>query len=49
MKGLFTLRALTIDQIMEIINLAIKFKNGLVKKYPGQKMVNLFYENSTRT
>ncbi|MGI6594305.1 MAG: aspartate carbamoyltransferase catalytic subunit [Christensenellales bacterium] len=49
MKGLFTLRVLTIDQIMEIINLAIKFKNGLVKKYPGQKMVNLFYENSTRT
>ncbi|HHX49657.1 MAG TPA: aspartate carbamoyltransferase catalytic subunit [Clostridiales bacterium] len=49
MKGLFSLRTLTIDQIMEIINLAIKFKNGYVKRYDGKKMVNLFYENSTRT
>jgi aspartate carbamoyltransferase catalytic subunit len=34
---------------MDIINLAIRFKNGLTVNFSGKKMVNLFYENSTRT
>ncbi len=49
MKGLLTLKSLSIDQIKQIINLAIDFKNGLKVDFTGKKMVTLFYENSTRT
>ncbi|HQC54855.1 MAG TPA: aspartate carbamoyltransferase catalytic subunit [Clostridia bacterium] len=49
MKGLLTLRSLSTDQIQQIINLAIDFKNGLKVDFTGKKMVTLFYENSTRT
>lgn len=49
MRGLLTLKALSTQEIMDIINLAIRFKNGLTVSFSGKKMVNLFYENSTRT
>lgn len=49
MRGLLTLKALSTQEIMDIINLAIRFKNGLTVNFSGKKMVNLFYENSTRT
>lgn len=49
MKGLLTLKTLSEQKIIEIIEKAIEFKNGKTVSYPGKKMVNLFYENSTRT
>ena len=49
MRGLLTLRTLSSPEIMEIIELAIRFKKGWTVNFPGKKMVNLFYENSTRT
>lgn len=49
MHGLFTLRELDTKKIMDILDLAIEFKNGKDRQYPGVKMANLFYENSTRT
>lgn len=49
MRGLLTLKTLSTQEIMDIIDLAIRFKNGLTVSFSGKKMVNLFYENSTRT
>ena len=49
MRGLLTLRTLSTPEIMDIIELAIRFKKGWTINFPGKKMVNLFYENSTRT
>ena len=49
MRGLLTLRTLSSPEIMDIIELAIRFKKGWSINFPGKKMVNLFYENSTRT
>ena len=49
MTGLLTLRDLSSPEIMDIIELAIRFKKGWTLNFPGKKMVNLFYENSTRT
>lgn len=50
MKNLFSLEDLSVLDIQEIIDSAIEYKNG--KKYDkleGKKVVNLFFENSTRT
>ena len=50
MKNLFKLSDLTTKEINEILDEAIEFKNG--KEYDalkGKKVVNLFFENSTRT
>lgn len=49
MKGLLTLKELKTEKILELIEYAIKLKNGYVVKYPDKKVVTLFYENSTRT
>ena len=49
MKGLLTLKALDTNKIMELIEYAIKLKNGYVVKYPNKKVATLFFENSTRT
>ena len=49
MKGLLTLKALKTNKIMELIEYAIKLKNGYVVKYPDKKVATLFFENSTRT
>ncbi len=49
MKGLLTLKALETNKIMELIEYAIKLKNGYVVKYPNKKVATLFFENSTRT
>lgn len=49
MKGLLTLKNISKEKIIEIIDLALEFKNGLSVSFPGKKMVTLFYENSTRT
>lgn len=50
MKNLFTLSDLGIQEINKILDEAIEFKKG--KEYTelkGKKVVNLFFENSTRT
>lgn len=49
MKGLLTLKALSTEKIIEILEYAMKIKNGYQVKYPGKKVATLFYENSTRT
>ena len=50
MKGLFTLSTVSPEKIIEIIDLALRFKRGETKvSYPGKSMANLFFENSTRT
>lgn len=49
MRGLTTLKTLSVDKIIEIITRAEQFKNGLKKDYTGLKMASLFFENSTRT
>jgi aspartate carbamoyltransferase catalytic subunit len=48
-RGLFTLKELSIEKIIEIIEYAIKLKNGLKVSYPDKKMATMFFENSTRT
>jgi aspartate carbamoyltransferase catalytic subunit len=50
MKGLFTLRDLTTDKILEIVSKALHFKNqNLSVSYSNKKMATLFFEDSTRT
>ena len=49
MRGLFTLKELSTEKIVEIIEYAIKLKNGLKVSYPDKKMATMFFENSTRT
>lgn len=49
MKGLLTLKDLKTEKIIELIEYAIKLKNGYKVSYPDKKVVTLFYENSTRT
>lgn len=49
MKGLLTLKDLQTEKIIDLIQYAIKLKNGYKVTYPGKKVVTLFYENSTRT
>lgn len=49
MKGLLTLKTLSVEKIQQIIDLALEFKRGLKVDFSGKKMVTLFYENSTRT
>ncbi len=50
MKGLFTLSTVSSEKIIEIIDLALRFKRGETKvSYPGKSMATLFFENSTRT
>ena len=50
MNNLFTLSDLDTKEINKIIDEAIEFKNGKVyNELQGKKVVNLFFENSTRT
>jgi aspartate carbamoyltransferase catalytic subunit len=50
MKNLFSLEHLSVLDITEIIESAIEFKNGKeYKELEKKKVVNLFFENSTRT
>ena len=49
MKGLLTLKDLKTEKIIELIELAVKIKNGYRISYPGKKVATLFFENSTRT
>ena len=50
MKNLFKLSDLSVEEINSILDEAIEFKNGKeFKDLEGKKVVNLFFENSTRT
>ena len=49
MKGLLTLRNLSTERIIDIINYALELKQGFRVFYEGKKFVSLFFENSTRT
>lgn len=50
MKGLTTLKDLTVSKIEEIIDTALRFKSGERQaNYSNKKMGVLFFENSTRT
>jgi aspartate carbamoyltransferase catalytic subunit len=49
MKGLLTLKQLSTEKILEILDYSLKLKNGYSVTYPGKKVATLFYENSTRT
>lgn len=49
LKGLLTLKELSVDAIMDIVHYSLDIKNGLRVSYSGKKFVTLFFENSTRT
>lgn len=50
MKNIFNLNDLSLEEINELIDEAIAFKNGKEKNYQQKKVVaNLFFEPSTRT
>lgn len=49
LNGLLTLKNLSTDQIMDILNYSLKLKNGLSVSYLGKRFATLFFENSTRT
>ena len=49
MRGLFTIKQLKTEQILDIIQYAEKLKGGLRVSYPDKKVATLFFENSTRT
>ena len=48
-KGLLTLKDLSVSKVMEIIQYSLKLKQGLHVSYENKKFVTLFFENSTRT
>jgi len=48
-KGLLTLKDLSTEKIMDLINYALELKKGTHVSYCGKKFVTLFFENSTRT
>ena len=49
MKGLLTLKDLSTERLVDLINYAIDIKKGLHISYDNKKFASLFFENSTRT
>ncbi len=49
MKGLLTLKDLSKETVISLIEDAILMKKGHCPQYPDKKVATLFYENSTRT
>ena len=49
MKGLLTLKELSIEQIQGIITYAEELKHECLVSYNNKKFATLFFENSTRT
>ena len=49
LKGLLTLKDLSTEKIMDLIEYSLKLKKGSRVSYCGKKFVTLFFENSTRT
>ena len=48
-RGLLTLKDLSTEKIVDIIEHSLKIKKGSRASYAGKKFVTLFFENSTRT
>lgn len=48
-KGLLTLKDLSVEKIMDLLSYSLKIKQGLHVSYSGKRFVSLFFENSTRT
>lgn len=49
MKGLVTLKQLSVKQIVDLIDFSISLKHGLCVSYSSKKFATLFFEPSTRT
>lgn len=49
LKGLLTLKDLSVEQIKNLIDYSLLLKKGSRISYCGKKFVTLFFENSTRT
>lgn len=49
MTGLFNLKKLKTEEIVDILNYSESLKHGLPVSYPDKKFATLFFENSTRT
>ena len=49
LKGLLTLKSLSVHSIMDIISYSLEIKNGLSVSYSNKRFAALFFENSTRT
>ena len=49
LKGLLTLRDLSVDQIIDLIEYSLLLKKGSRISYCDKRFVTLFFENSTRT
>lgn len=49
MKNLFNLDNFSESDVIDVIKLASEYKKGKIKDYSSKKVVNLFYEASTRT
>ena len=49
LKGLLTLKDLSTEKIMDLIEYSLKLKKGSRVSYSDKKFVTLFFENSTRT
>ena len=48
-KGLLTLKALSTEKIIDVLNYSLIIKKGLHVSYCNKRFVTLFFENSTRT
>ena len=49
MKDLVKIEELTLDEIEEIMDLALQYKNGKKSDFSGRHAALMFFENSTRT
>lgn len=49
MKDILTMESFNNEQVMEMINRALEFKNGARANFEDKKVMNLFFEDSTRT
>ena len=49
LKGLLTLKDLSVEKIMDLLSYSLKLKKGYQVSYENKRFVTLFFENSTRT
>ena len=49
LKGLLTLKDLSVEKIMDLLSYSLKLKTGYQVSYENKRFVTLFFENSTRT
>ena len=49
LKGLLTLKDLSVEKTMDLLSYSLKLKKGYQVSYENKRFVTLFFENSTRT